>query len=153
MMLRPELMPPVLDKGKLAQLAKLAPRLDGASPGQGDDELAEFNRLAGTALGSEDFQGIYGAEDHDDWVRRLLYRNSLVPTVDLTREEMVEIVSRVLAVDSVAERDFYLELFLINCKHRSGSDLLYWPNLVPELPQGREPTVEEVADLAMQGQA
>ena len=43
----------------------------------------------------------------------------------------------------------YLELFQINCKHPSGTDLIFWPNLVPELPQDREPTAEEIADLAL----
>ena len=45
--------------------------------------------------------------------------------------------------------DFYLELFLVNCKHPSGSNLIFWPNLVPELPQDREPTPEEIAELAI----
>jgi hypothetical protein len=76
-----------------------------------------------------------------------MYRQSLAPVVDLTRAEMVEIVSRVAAGGT--GHDFYLELFLVNCKHPSGSDLIYWPNLVPELPQDREATAEEVATLAM----
>ena len=149
MELRSELMPPVLDEAKLERLADLADRMDGAGPGQYDDELAEFNLLAGTDMAINDFQGIYGAEDHEDYVRRLLYRRSLAPSADLSRPEMVEIISRILAVRSVAERDFYLELFELNCKHPSRSDLIYWPDLVPDLPQGREPTAEEIADLAM----
>ena len=49
------------------------------------------------------------------------------------------------------ERDFYVELFTVNCKHPSSTDLMFRPSLVPELPQGREPTAEEIADLAMRG--
>jgi hypothetical protein len=64
---------------------------------------------------------------------------------------MVEIVARVLADN--ADHHFYLELFLVNCKHPSGSDLIFWPNLVPELRQDREPTAEEIADLAIRGRA
>ncbi len=150
MVLRPELVPPVLDKDRLARLAKLAARIDGAAPGQADDELAEFNRLAGEDVPFEEFQGIYKSEDHEDWVRRLLYRQSLVPSADLSLEEMVEIVSR--SRDD-PDRDFYRQSFLVNRKHPSGSDLLYWPSLVPELPQDREPTAEEIADLALRGQA
>jgi hypothetical protein len=147
--LRPELMPPTLDEKKVARLAKLANRIDGAASGHWEDELAEFNRLAGTEMTFKDFQGIYKAEDPEDFVRRGLYRQSLSPRTDLSRVEMVEIVSRVMAVD--ADWDFYLELFLVNCKHPSASDLIYWPNLVPELPQDREPTAEEIADLALRG--
>jgi len=147
MELRPELMPPTLDEALIARLARLADRLDGAQPGQCEDELAEFNRLAGTAIPREEFQGIYGAEDHEDWVRRVLYQQALKPVPDLSRAEMVEIVSRVKA--SGNDHDFYLELFLMYCKHPSGSDLIYWPNLVPELPQDREPTAKEIADCAL----
>ena len=146
--LRSELMPPTLDAAKVACLAKLAARLDGARPGQWEDDLAEFNRLAETAIPIEEFQGIYGAEDHEDWVRRVLYRQSLAPS-DVSREEMIEIVSRAMPQNGNPDRDFYLELFLVNCKHPSGSDLIFWPNLVPELPQDREPTAEEIAHLAI----
>ena len=109
----------------------------------------EFNRLAGTAIPFEDFQGICGAEEHDTWVRRVLYRKSLVPAAALSREEMIEIVLRALPQGGNPDYDFYLQLFLVNCKHPSGSDLIFWSNLVPELPQDREPTAEEIADLAI----
>jgi hypothetical protein len=148
--LRPELTPPALDQAVIARLARLADRLDGAKPGQRDDELAEFNRLAGTALPLSDFQGIHKSEGPEDFVRRVLFQRSLSPDPSLTRAEMAEIVSRVMACGE--DHDFYLELFLVNCKHPSGSDLIYWPDLVPELPQGRQPTAEEIADLAMGGE-
>ncbi len=62
---------------------------------------------------------------------------------------MIEIVSRSMHQNGNRDCDFYLELFLKNGKHPSASDLIYWPNLVPELPQDREPTAEEIADCAM----
>ena len=49
------------------------------------------------------------------------------------------------------DSDFYLELFLANCKHPSETDLIYYPDLVPELPQDRDPTPDEIADLALRG--
>jgi hypothetical protein len=149
--LRPELKPPALDAALVARLARLADRLDGARPGQRDDELAEFNRLASTAIPLADFQGIYKGEDPEDFVRRVLFQRSLAPDPSPSRAEMVEIVSRAMPQNGDPDYDFYLELFLVNCKHPSGSDLIFWPNLVPELPQDREPTAEEIADLAMRG--
>ncbi len=153
MELRPELTPPALDEALVARLARLADRLDGARPGQRDDELAEFNRLAGTALPLADFQGIYKGEDPEDFVRRVLFQRALAPDPRLSRAEMVEIVRRAMPQNGDPDDDFYLELFLVNCKHESGSDLIFWPNLVPELPRDREPTAEEIADLAMRGGA
>jgi hypothetical protein len=141
-------MPPVLDAVKLSRLAELADRLDGALPGYWEAALAEFNRLADTSIPIGSFQHIYEAENHKDWVRRLLYRQVLSPTV-LSREEMTEIVSRVMFQIGDPDYDFYLELFRANCQHPSGTDLIFWPNLVPELPQGREPIPEEVAESAL----
>ena len=66
-------MPPPLDEALVAQLAKLAEAIDGARPGEYEDKLADFNRLATTAIPFQDFQGIYGAEDHIIWVCRLLW--------------------------------------------------------------------------------
>jgi hypothetical protein len=151
MQLRPELTPPALDPVLVARLADLAARLDGAAPGQWEDDLAAFNRLAGTSIPFDEFQGIYGAEDHADYVRRALYRQRLAPDPTLSPAEMTEIVSRVMACGE--GRDFNLELFLVNCRHPSGTDLIFWPDLVPELPQGREPTAQEVAELALPGRA
>jgi len=54
-------------EAKVARLAMLAAHLDGVRPGQWEDDLAEFNRLAGTPIPLEEFQGIYGGEDHQDW--------------------------------------------------------------------------------------
>jgi len=144
-------MPPVLDEAKVRHLADLASRLDGANCGQWEGDLAEFNQEAGTGDSIEVFQGIYGAENHEAWVRRVLDQQSLTPNSNLLRAEMAEIVLRVRACG--ADHDFDLELFLANCKHPSGSDFISWPDLVSDLPQNRQPTDEEIADLAMRGRA
>src|SRR5262249_8972446 len=106
MQLRPELTPPPLEAALVTRLSHLAANLDGAAPGQWEDDLAEFNRLAGTVMPFEQFQGIYGGEDHEDFVRRVLYQQRLAPDPALTRAEMTEIVSRVMA--SAADHNFYL---------------------------------------------
>ena len=56
MELRPELMPPKLDKATVRRLAKRAATIDGARPGQWEDELAAFNVEANTRFTFEDFQ-------------------------------------------------------------------------------------------------
>jgi hypothetical protein len=145
--LRPELMPPTLDESLVARLAELASAIDGATSGMWEDDLTEFNRLAGTTISFEEFQGICGGEEHVDYVRRVLYRQRLAPDPTLSQEEMAEIVSRVIAGGD--HRDFYLELFTVNCSHPAGSDLIYWPDQVPALPQDREPTAKEIAELAL----
>lgn len=145
--LRPELTPPVLDEALVARLARLAERLDGAAEGQRDDELAEFNRLAGTDLPLREFQDIYKAVSPEEFVRDVLYRQALRPVPDLSRAEMVEIVSRLQAGGD--EHDFYYGLFELHCKHPAGGGLVYSPDGVPGLPRGREPSAEEIADYAL----
>lgn len=69
----------------------------------------------------------------------------------LTRDEMLELVARIYRAHGTEEdaaRD--LGLFIANCNHPSSTDILFWPELVPEL-QGRVPTVEQVVELAMAG--
>src|SRR5262245_21609183 len=92
--LRPELRPPILDEAKVARLAS---RLDGAYPGLWEEDLAEFNRLAGTDLPIDQFQGIYGAEEHEDWVRRLLYYHLTRPAANVSREELAEVIRRAMS--------------------------------------------------------
>ena len=84
MNLRPELMPPVLDEALVARLAKLADQLDGNPD---EDKRAEFNRLAGTDIPSQEFQGIYGGDDHTDYVRRVLYRQQIEPAFAIATEQ------------------------------------------------------------------
>lgn len=67
----------------------------------------------------------------------------------LTREEMLDLVARIYRAEGTEEdaaRD--LGLFIGNCTHPSSTDILFWPELVPEL-QGRVPSVEQVVALAM----
>lgn len=149
MQLRPELLPPPLNASQVARLAKLADRLDGAAPGECDGELAEFNQLAGSDMPLAEFQGINSGENPEDFVRRVLFQRVLAPVKSMTLAEMTEIVSRVIACGD--DHDFYLQLFMVNCKHPSGSGLIFWPNLVPEFSQDREPTAEEIAALALRG--
>jgi hypothetical protein len=147
MELRPELTPPVLDETSIDRLAQLADRLDGAAEGQCDEELVEFNKLANTSLTLREFQGIYKAVAPEDFVRDLLYRRSVTQVPDLSRAEMVEIVSRLQTADE--EHGFYLALFELYCKHPGGTDLIFYPDAILELSKDREPTAEEIADCAL----
>src|SRR4051794_10222092 len=94
--LRPELMPPVLDEQPVARLAELAARLDGDPD---EDKRAEFSRLAGADIPMAEFQGIYGGEDHEDYVRRVLYYRLVKPAPAVTPAELAEVVRRAMATE------------------------------------------------------
>ena len=125
--LRPELMPPALDEAKVRRLAKLAARLDGAKPGQWEEDLAEFNRLAGTTFSRADFQGIYGGEEHDTWVRRVLYARCNSLAANVTLAELVEVVRRAMPQNGYADYEAYIAIFDANLPLPGASNLIFYP--------------------------
>jgi hypothetical protein len=135
MELRPELTPPALDKALVDHLAALAARIDGANPGQWEDDLAEFNRLAGTDLPFSLFQGIYGGEDHVDWVRRVLYYRLIKPAAGVTRKELVEVVRRAMPQNGDPECEAYQLILDANAPREDASSLFFYP---PD-PPGYDP--------------
>ena len=127
MELRPELMPPALDEAKVRHLAELAAGIDGANPGQWEEDLAEFNRVAGMSLAFEDFQGIYGAEEHETWVRRVLVQQVVRPVVDVTRSELAEIVRRAMPGNGYEDYEAYMAVFDANVPLPGASNLIFYP--------------------------
>lgn len=128
MELRPELIPPALDEALVARLARLAARLDGAHPGLWEDDLAEFNPLAGTAIPFEEFQGIYGGMEHEDYVRRVLYYQCIKPAAGVTREELAEVVRRAMPQNEYfAQHEAYMAVFDANVPLKGASNLIFYP--------------------------
>jgi len=125
--LRPELLFPQLDESKVNRLADRAASLDGARPGEWEEELAEFNELAGTSLEFPEFQGISGGMEHDTWVRNLLCMPYAGKQLNLTHDEMLEMIGRLCRAEGQEhERFFWIKLLETNLDPRI-SDLIFWP--------------------------
>jgi len=125
--LRPELMPPALHQAQVQRLARLAARLDGRGP-RWEKGLAEFNRLAGTDFRIEDFQGIHGAEGHEDWVRRVLCHQIIKPAPTITRAGLVEVARRAMPRNEyVDEHEAYGAVFDANVPLEGASNLICYP--------------------------
>ena len=130
MVLRRDLLPPQLDEAQVARLAVLADEIDDAHPAhwqQTDAALAEFNRLAQTELSFDDFQGIYGAEKHETWVRRLLNRRIIRPTPDVTRDELVEVIRRAMPQHGDPDYEAYMAIFDANVPMAKASNMIFYP--------------------------
>lgn len=155
MNLRPELMPPPLDEVLVARLATLADTIDGALPGQYEDDLAEFNRLAESSIPFRDFQGIYGAEVHENWVRRLLWSQRIKPVAGVTRAELIEVIRRAYpGVSPGNENEAYMAIFDANVPLPKASMLLYYPpDDYDAAVQDWDPTPEQIVDLAVRYEA
>src|SRR5262245_41507042 len=112
--LRPELMPPALDAAKITRLAELAARIDGAHAGLWEADLAAFNAEVGTGFEFGDFQGIYGGQDHDTWVRKVLAVPHQRRLPDITRAELVELARRVMNAEGAEhEIQFWLNMLAL----------------------------------------
>lgn len=159
MNLRPELLPPKLDENFVAQLAGLAANIDGARPGEWEDWLTEFNRLAETEIPFEHFQGIHGGEDHADWVRRVINSRVIKPASNVSRDELIEIVRRAMPQNGYADAEAYMAIFDANLPRSGASNPIFYPpdydSATNTWGGGRlmgeyDPTPEQIVDWALQ---
>jgi hypothetical protein len=151
MTLRRELNPPPIDEELVARLAPLAAEIDGARPGEWEDELDEFNRLSPKALTFLDFQGISGGEEHDVFIRRLLATHNLPRISNLSRDDIVAAFERILDADCQDhQRWFLIDTLALNLGDSQISDLIYWPGeYFGDGDNSREMTAMEMADAAL----
>lgn len=145
-----KLEPPDLDPEQVALLAALAERLDGVAEGESEEWVGEFNRLSGLELVWPDFQGVYGAEDHETFVRRNLLLAQARPQ-DLDRADLVSLFSRILAdVTDDAFVAWAVATIERSCGLDGVSDLIFWPDQwFGDGHLQRELTPEELADAIL----
>lgn len=151
MKLRPVLMPPILDESKVARLAELAAEIDCGRQDQTQDQLAEFNREALANLTFIDFQGIYGGQDHDTWVRQVLAIPYEQRLTDITKPELIEMVRRVMEADSPEHAiSYWLHMLELNTQDSQISDLIFWPGeYFGDGDNTRELSPEQVVEITL----
>ena len=152
MQLRPQLEPASLDENLVQRLTWLANNLDGEqNASQIQEWLAEFNALAATDKSWEDFQEIYGSQNHDEWVKSVLLRQRVAALPDITRDELIELVRRIVAnPGGESETDFYLAILKANVPYHGVSALIYRHS--PQFGDvARELTPEQIVEIALAG--
>ncbi len=143
---------PKLDEDLVQRLAKIAARLDGGDEVADASLLDEFSQLAGTDISFSEFQGIYGAEEHIDYVRRVLTDRATEASPDLNREGLIEMFANVLADPC---DDAYVQYVFTTIKKTFGdtqvSDLVFWPGeYFGDGNNQRELTPELMADAVLE---
>lgn len=149
--LRPDLMPPSLDESLVARLTELSEQIDCGHREQTREQLAAFNRQAMTELEFIDFQGIYGGQDHDTWVRKVLATPYERRVADVTKQELVELARRVMeGVGADHEVEFWLSMLAINIPNERVSDLIFWPNeYFNDINYSQRLSPEQVIEIAL----
>jgi hypothetical protein len=124
--LRTELLPPPVDQQHLDEIGSEVERISDliASGGPADDAVAAFNEKTGHEYTILDFAEYYGWRSLEDFAREAT-RPAWPKVLDITRDELVEIVCRILADDP--EADYYLRLFEVNVPHPQAADLIFHP--------------------------
>ncbi len=144
--------PPSLDESLVQRLAELASEIDGGHESIANELVQEFNSLAGTEVTYDEFQGIYGGEEHEDYVRRVLIRQlaTAVPTLD--RDQLTEMFTRITENPS---DEAYLEFVFSTIEKTFGdaqvSDLVFWPEqYFADGDESREMTPVQMADAVLE---
>lgn len=126
--LRPELLPPPVSQQRLDELSREIDRIADLLADhseEADEAIRRFNARTGHAYVAYDFAEYYGSRSLDEFAREAA-RPARPRVADITRDELVEIVRRLLAADP--EGDYYLRLLEANVPHPGVSDLVFHPS-------------------------
>jgi hypothetical protein len=142
--LRPELLPPPVSRQRLDELSceidriadLLAVRSEAA-----DKAVRAFNAMTSHDYVAFDFAHYHGSSSAEEFAKEAA-RPARPRVADITRDELVEIVRRVLVASP--ETDYYLRLLEANVLHPAVSGLIFHP---PE--DLRDASAEEIVDEAL----
>ncbi|MFB6441697.1 hypothetical protein ACFCVY_33815 [Streptomyces sp. NPDC056411] len=106
-----------------------------------DEAIWAFNGVTGHAYVALDFAGYYGSRTVAEFAREAA-RPACPRIADITRDELIEIVSRLLV--SFPESNHYLRLLEANVPHPRVSDLVFHP-----LSDFQDASAEEIVEEAL----
>lgn len=130
--LRPELLPPPADQQHLEHLSREVERICNllATGQPADEAIRSFNNTTGHQYGRADFAEYHGWRDLEDFALEAA-RPAYPRVPDITRDELIAIVSRIMATDP--DSDYYLRLLQANVTCPGVHDLIFHPP--PELTE------------------
>ncbi|MFJ3205890.1 hypothetical protein [Streptomyces sp. NPDC086989] len=126
--LRPELLPPLVSRQRLdelcAEVERIADLLETRREAAGE-AITTFNAMTGHDCGALDF-GEYGGNRSLEKFAQEAARPARPVVADITRDELVEIVRRLLL--AYPESDHYARLLEANVSHPRVSGLVFHPS-------------------------
>lgn len=142
--LRPELLPPTVSRQRLEELCSEIERIAhllASCPGASGDAIAAFNAMTGHYYEALDFAEYDGSRSLEEFAREAA-RPAHAVVADISRDELVEIVRRLLTASPAS--DYYLRLLEANVSHPRVSDLIFHPS--DDLKDG---SAEQIVDEAL----
>ncbi|MFF2198737.1 hypothetical protein [Streptomyces sp. NPDC058157] len=142
--LRPELLPPPVSRQRLNELCAEVGRIAEllvARPEVAGEAIAAFNAMTGHDYEALDFAEYDGSRSLEQFAREAA-RPARPVVADITRDELVEIVRRLLTAS--AESDHYLRLLEANVPHPRVSNLVFHPSDILQ-----DPSAEQIVDEAL----
>lgn len=142
--LRPELLPPPVSRQRLDELCSEIERIAdllASSPEAADEAIAAFNVRTGHDYEALDFAEYDGSRSREEFAREAA-RLAHPVLADVSRDELVEIVRRVLMASP--ESGYYLRLLEANVSHPRVGDLLFHPSDALE-----DASAEQIVDEAL----
>lgn len=144
--LRPELLPPTVDQGRIdeigAEITRIADLVHQGLRSDAETAMAVFNANAGRDYGIGDFLEYDGARSLEEFAREAA-RPAWPHVRDVTRSELVEIVRRLQAGDGDPDSDYFLLLLRANTPHPHVTDLIFYPP--PELADADAAAIVDAA--------
>lgn len=150
--MRPNLLEPVRDQHKLAELLPLTQKVFllhemGHSYA---NELKQLSRIAGRVVGPFSVDTAFGSGSPEYFARSLLIDWDNIPA-DLTRAEMLEALERVCAAEGSPDRiDYWVKCLAVNTGEANISDLIFWPaEYLGEVYDGSHLSAAEILEIAL----
>ncbi|MCX5328697.1 MULTISPECIES: hypothetical protein [unclassified Streptomyces] len=143
--LRAELVPQPVRRQRLDELCAEVERIAGlleAGAEVAGEAIAAFNAMTGHDYGALDFAEYAGCRSVEEFAREAA-RPARPRVADVTRDELVEIVRRLLM--ATPDSSYYLRLLEANVAHPRVSDLVFHPSDNPH-----DASAEQIVDEALQ---
>jgi hypothetical protein len=106
------------------EMERIETLLYGADRAAAEEAVAAFAEATGHDCSAADFLGYAGSRTLEEFALEAA-RPAYPHAPDVTRDELVEVVRRILDDDPDAE--YYLRLFTTNVAHPAASDLIFHP--------------------------
>lgn len=142
---RAELLPPPVSRQRLEELCAEVERIAGlleAGAEVAGEAIAAFNAMTGHEYGALDFAEYDGSGSLEEFAREAA-RPARPRVADITRDELVEIVRRLLM--AAPDSSYYLRILETNVAHPGVSDLVFHPS-----DNSQDASAEQIVDEALQ---